>query len=147
MPTMLFVSLPVSDIERSRMFFEAVGFRFEEALCDAGTLCLLVNDSARVLLHQERRFAGYAAQARPPGGEGMRETVVAVSAASRTEVDHRVAAASTHGGHELRAPLDLDAVYTRAVVDPDSHIWEFVYLDPAGLPGTPGHRRCGLTQP
>lgn len=131
---MMFVNLPVADVARSRDFFVQLGFRFDPLFCDSGTLCMTVNDGCRVMLHRATRFAGYAAATVADPAHG-RETVVAVSASSRAEVDQRTDAALALGATPLRDPEDLGFAYCRSFSDLDGHAWEVVWMDPAALLG------------
>ncbi|GAA3704657.1 VOC family protein [Gordonia hankookensis] len=133
MSTMLFVNLPVADVARSRAFFTCLGFRFDAMFCDQGTVCMEINDCSRVVLHAAQRFAGYAAGAVADPYVG-RESLVAVSAGSRSEVDRCADAALTHGGSALRDPEDLGFMYCRSFCDLDGHAWEVVWMDASQIP-------------
>lgn len=136
MTPMMFVNLPVVDPARSRAFFTSLGFRFDAMFCDEGTLCMIINDATMVMLHERRRFAGYAAwpsgHRLPPG----REALLAVSADSRHEVDRFADAALAGGGTHLRDADDLGFMYSRSFCDPDGHAWEIVWMDPSSIPAT-----------
>ena len=129
---MLFVNRPVADVAVTRAVFGALGFGFDRIFCDAGTLCMDVDVHTKVMLHDERRFAGYAAS-RVADPLRCREVVLAISAESRAEVDRRADAALAHGGALLRAPEDLGFMYSRSFCDPDGHAWEVVWMDPSAL--------------
>lgn len=133
MASMLFVNLPVADVARSRRFFGALGFRFDEMFCDPATVCMPINDAAMVILMQRRRFEGFAAGriAEPARG---REALVSFSADSREHADHLVSAALSAGGTPLREPEDFGFMYCCSFCDPDDHAWEVVWMDPSQLP-------------
>ncbi|MYR07212.1 glyoxalase [Gordonia sp. SID5947] len=133
MSTMLFVNLPVADVARSRAFYTSLGFRFDAMFCDQGTVCMEINDHSRVVLHTRQRFAGYAAGAVADPCAG-RESLVAVSACSRADVDRCADAALRHGGCALREPEDLGFMYCRSFCDLDGHAWEIVWMDPSQIP-------------
>ncbi|MEE3850037.1 VOC family protein [Gordonia sp. LSe1-13] len=134
MSTMLFVNLPVADVMRSRAFFTSLGFRFDALFCDQGTVCFEVNDGCRVVLHGAQRFAGYTAGSIADPRNGGRETLVALSAPSRDEVDRRADAALANGGTHLRDAEDLGFMYCRSFCDPDGHAWEVMWMDPSQIP-------------
>ncbi|MFE0748701.1 VOC family protein [Gordonia sp. NPDC058843] len=135
MTSMLFVNLPVVDVARSRRFFGSLGFHFDEIFCDAGSACMMINDSAMVVLMQRRRFAGYAAGTVADPARG-RESLLAISADSRAHADRLADAALGCGGSELRAAEDLGFMYCRSFCDPDGHAWEIVWMDPSQIPQT-----------
>ena len=45
---LVFVNLPVADVAASRAFFSALGFGFDERLCDAETACLQLRHLGRI---------------------------------------------------------------------------------------------------
>lgn len=55
--------------------------------------------------------------------------LLALSRDSRAEVDAFADAALTHGGTEARALQDYGFMYSRALADPDGHVWEPVWMD------------------
>lgn len=132
MAPMMFVNLPVADPVRTRRFFTRIGFEFDELFCDAGSLCMRVNAQTMVVMHTHGRFAGYAA-ARTADTAAGRETVLALSAASRAEVDRRADDALAAGAAPLRAAEDLGFCYCRSFCDPDGHAWEIVWMNPAAI--------------
>lgn len=135
MASMLFVNLPVADVARSRRFFGALGFRFDEVFCDPATACMSINDAAMVILMQRRRFAGFAAGRVADPARG-REALVSFSADSREHADRLVDTALAAGGTPLREPEDFGFMYCRSFCDPDGHAWEVVWMDPSQLPQT-----------
>ncbi|GAB40012.1 MULTISPECIES: VOC family protein [Gordonia] len=136
MASTLFITLPVDDTARSRRFFESIGFRADEWFCDAGTVCLPINERTMLVLLAARRFAGYSAAGR--GGRcsagTSREVVLAFSASSRHEVDDMADAALANGASALREPDDHGFTYSRSFCDPDGHAWEIVWMNPGAIP-------------
>ncbi|WP_238420593.1 VOC family protein [Gordonia sp. 'Campus'] len=136
MTPMLFVNLPVADVDRSRRFFGLLGFVFDEMFCDAGTACMSINDSAMVVLMQRRRFAGYVAGTVADPARG-RESLLAISAESRAHADRLADGALASGGTMLRDAEDLGFMYCRSFCDPDGHAWEVIWMDPGQIPQSP----------
>ena len=52
----LFVNIPVSDVQRSITFFEALGFTFNRQFTDATSTCMLVGEDAYFMLLSNERF-------------------------------------------------------------------------------------------
>jgi predicted lactoylglutathione lyase len=133
-PRKLFVNLPVTDLQRSIRFFEALGFDFNPQFTDATATCMLVGEDAYVMLLTEPRFMGFSER---PLGDRSRETnaILAVSVSSREAVDRMVADALAAGGSPATAPQDLGFMYNASFRDPDGHNWEAFWMDPAALAG------------
>jgi predicted lactoylglutathione lyase len=49
------------------------------------------------------------------------------------EVQEIVRKASAAGGSTYNEPQDHGFMYQHGFQDPDGHIWEFVYMDPAAI--------------
>lgn len=57
------------------------------------------------------------------------QTLLAISADSREEVDQLADTAIAGGGKETKEPQDLGFMYQRAVQDLDGHVWEIAHMD------------------
>ena len=59
MSQLLFLNLPVRDLQASRNFFGGLGFRFDGKCRDEHAACLIVNAQAFVTLIQREHFAEF----------------------------------------------------------------------------------------
>src|ERR1700710_495813 len=57
---MLFVNLPVADVERSKAFFAALGFSYNPAFTDESSACMPVGEQAFVMLLSREKFAEFS---------------------------------------------------------------------------------------
>jgi uncharacterized protein len=57
---MLFVSIPVVDLERSKAFFAKLGFSYNPMFTDETAACMLVGEHAFVMLLSREKFAEFA---------------------------------------------------------------------------------------
>jgi uncharacterized protein len=132
----LFLNLAVADLARSVEFFNALGFSFDPRFSDETATCMVVSDEAFVMLLQEDRFSDFTKKhlADP---KVQIEAIVAVSAASREEVDELAEKALSSGGSPASDPIDMDFMYTRSFQDPDGHQWEVVWMDPSAVESGP----------
>jgi predicted lactoylglutathione lyase len=62
------------------------------------------------------------------------EVLVCLSCESRAEVDELVRKALAAGGTTPRPPQDHGFMYGHAFEDPDGHVWELMWMDPAAVP-------------
>ena len=133
-PHKLFVNIPVSDLQRSIRFFEALGFRFNPHFTDGTATCMLVGEDAYFMLLTKEKFAGFSKR---PAGDPQRETsaLFAVSVNSRDEVDAMVKQAIAAGGTPALDPQDYGFMYGWSFYDLDGHHWEVFWMDPAAIPG------------
>ena len=130
----LFVNIPVSDLQRSIRFFEALGFAFNPQFTDASATCMLVGEDAYFMLLDRERFAGFA---KLPVGDPRTATsaLFAISVGSREEVDGMVRKAVAEGGSHAVDPQDHGFMYGWSFYDLDGHHWEVFWMDPAAVEG------------
>jgi predicted lactoylglutathione lyase len=133
-PHKLFVNIPVTDLQRSITFFEALGFSFNAQFTDATATCMLVGEDAYFMLLTRDKFASFA---RREIGEPWDETsaLFAIRVDSRAEVDEMVQKAIAAGGANAADPQDHGFMYAWSFYDPDGHHWEVFWMDPAAIKG------------
>src|SRR3954452_19442016 len=127
---MLFVTMPVADLERSKAFFAKLGFGFNPAFSDETAACMLVGEQAFVMLLSREKFAEFA---KLPIADSTTHTLAlyCFSASSRDEVDAVSAAALAAGGSEAYDAEDYGFMYSRSFFDLDGHGWQVMWMDPA----------------
>lgn len=124
----LFVNVPVADLARSVAFFTDLGFAFDARFTDETATCMIVSEEAFVMLLTADRFGEFT---RKPVCDARRqtETILALSAASRDEVDRLVHRALANGGAPANDPMDEGFMYGWSFEDPDGHLWEVISMD------------------
>jgi predicted lactoylglutathione lyase len=133
-PHKLFVNIPVSDLQRSIEFFEALGFTFNPQFTDATATCMLVGEDAYFMLLDQEKFKSFSKR---PMGDARRETsaLFAISVNSRQEVDEMVEKAIAAGGSHAVDPQDHGFMYASTFYDLDGHHWEVFWMDPSTING------------
>jgi predicted lactoylglutathione lyase len=133
---MLFVSIPVADVARSKAFFAHLGFSFDPAFSDESTACMLVGEQAFVMLGSRERFTELS---KLPVGDPTTHALAlyCFSVSSRDEVDAVSAAALAAGGTEADGAEDLGFMYSRSFFDLDGHGWQVMWIDPAAAAPDP----------
>ncbi|MFF1492630.1 VOC family protein [Streptomyces sp. NPDC058304] len=134
MPTMIFVNLPVKDIDAAKAFWGNLGYSFNPQFSDESTGCLVISDTIFAMLMTEARFKDFATK-EVADATKTTEVMLALSADSREKVDEVVDAALAAGGTEPRPAQDLGFMYGRAFEDLEGHVWEYVWMDPAAVQG------------
>lgn len=131
MATSVFVNMAVSDVARSRAFFESIGWPVNEDFSDDASACIVIGGTVFAMLHTPERFASYTGKT-IADARTTTETILAVTVDSRTEVDDVVRRALAAGGLSARASEDHGFVYARSFHDLDGHLWEVLWMDVDG---------------
>ena len=131
MSRMIFVNLPVSDLAASRRFLEALGATNEPKFTDETAACMKISDTIFTMLLTHDKFREFTPRPIADATSGS-EVLLCLSADSRESVDTTVERAVSAGGTADPAPKqDYGVMYGRSVADPDGHIWEIMWMDPA----------------
>ena len=131
MSRMIFVNLPVEDLERSKAFYAALGFRNEPKFTNDAAAMMVLPDTISVML-LTKPF--YATLTRKPiaDAHNSSQVLLAISCEDRAAVDRITDAAAAAGGKgDVSAKQDTGFMYGRSFEDPDGHHWEPVWMDPA----------------
>ena len=126
----IFVNLPVRDLAKSKEFYGRLGFTFNPQFTDDNAACMIVSEEAYVMLLTEpffQRFTSKAICNTATHTEGL----LAVSCASRADVDAMVTTALAAGGSHVLDPQDHGFMYAWSFYDLDGHHWEPLWMDPA----------------
>lgn len=136
MNDMIFVNLPVKDLERAKAFFARLGYTFNPQFTNELAACMVVSPSIFVMLLTEPFFSSFIDG--PIADPASTEVLVALSASSREQVDHLVDQAVAAGGREYRDPTVMESMYQRSFADLDGHRWEIAWMDPGFVEGIQG---------
>lgn len=133
------INLPVKEVQRSRAFFEAIGFVFDEARSNPSMACMVMGEKGTVvMLFPEPAFEGFA-QARAADTGAGAEVLFSVGADSRDEVDALARKVAAAGGTVYGPPHEVDGwMYGAGFLDPDGHRWSVLHMDFAKMPGAGG---------
>ncbi len=130
MPKMIFVNLPVADVEKSAAFYKAVGFTKDERFSRPGSAAAMKwSDTIIFMLLSREHFAQFTSKTIIDARSSV-ETLLCLSRDSRAEVDAIVEAARAAGGKADPGPTqDHGFMYGRSFEDLDGHVIESVWMD------------------
>lgn len=131
MEKMIFVNLPVSDVEASARFYEAVGATRDPRFCQEGvTASMRFSDTIVFVLLSHARFADFT-PLRIIDACTQVQALLAMSEDSREALDATMARALAAGATpDPTPPQDMgDFMYGRSFADPDGHIIELMWMD------------------
>ena len=128
MNRMLFLNLPVADLQATKTFYTGLGFSINEEFTDDDAACIVISDTILVMALTRTRFADFV---NGPVGDPATSTQVinCLSTESRAEVDSLVAKALAHGGKPWREPMAEGGMYGHSFTDPDGHVWEAMFME------------------
>jgi predicted lactoylglutathione lyase len=128
--TSMFVNLAVTDLERAKAFYTALGFTINPKFTDHNAACVIVEDGHSYFMILRREFFQTFTD-KPLGDNAVNPTVAtAIFLDSREEVDRTADAGLAAGGTEEQQASDYGFMYQRQVTDPDGNILEFGWMDP-----------------
>jgi predicted lactoylglutathione lyase len=133
MSKMIFVNLPVADLPRAMAFYGALGFTNNPAFSDATAACMVWSEAIHVMLLTHAKWQTFTT--RPICPKGSSEVSLALNCESKAEVDRLVETGGANGGKaDVNPPEDHGFMYQRTIADPDDHVWEPFWMDPAAIP-------------
>lgn len=126
----MFVNLPVTDLERAKAFYEALGFRINPLFSDHNAACVVVEEDHNYFMILVREY--FQTFTDLPIGDPAKNPSVstAIFVDSRDAVDKAVADGVAAGGTEPREAADYGFMYQRQLADPDGNLLEFGWMDP-----------------
>ncbi|MGW0248189.1 VOC family protein [Nocardia goodfellowii] len=135
---MIFINLPVDDLNRSKAFYEALGWKMNADFTDENAACIVVDDNILLMLLTKNFFTTFSKR---PIADTVAATAAAyaLSLASAQEVDALADAAVAAGGTEevnadKRAQEAQVGMHGRTFIDPDGHQWEPFFMDYQPVP-------------
>lgn len=132
---MIFINLPVADLATSVAFYEAVGATRNPQFSDETAACMIISETIYVMLLTHPKFASFTD--RPIGDRSSVHALLCLSCDSKDAVLAQLEAAVQAGGIPDPTPEQdyCGFMYGRSYEDPDGHIWEIMWMDPAEAAG------------
>ncbi len=134
MNKMIFVNLPVRDLEKAKVFYQALGAVINPQFSDDSGACMVWSESIFVMLLSHAKWALFTKKP-IADAHAASEVMLALSSESRDAVNVMANAAAKAGGKaDINPPQDMGFMFGRSFEDPDGHIWEAFWMDPKGMP-------------
>jgi len=132
MTTNIFVNIPTNDLERSKAFYEALGYTINPMFTDDNAACIVLSDTIYFMV-QTRDFLATFTDKQIIDPATQTGATVALSQDSREEVDAIVARGLEAGGKEPRPAQDYGFMYSRDLEDPDGHTLSYLFMAPEAV--------------
>ncbi|ANU10498.1 glyoxalase/bleomycin resistance protein/dioxygenase [Planococcus antarcticus DSM 14505] len=123
----IFVNLPVKKLERSKAFFEEIGFGFEEEMTDQNAACMIIGPTIYAMLLTEDYFKSFSKR-EIADTTNYAEVITAISVSSKADVDELVNDAFKAGGQSANEKMDNEYMYAWSFKDLDGHMCGVLYM-------------------
>ncbi|WP_424858214.1 VOC family protein [Streptomyces sp. SAI-170] len=131
---MIFVNLPVNDLDAAKAFFTGLGYTINPQFSDENAASVVISDTIVAMLLTKPFYATFTDKEISDATKTS-EVLVCLSAESREKVDELVDKAIALGGTATGKTQDMGFMYGRAFDDLDGHTWEIMWMDPAAVQG------------
>ena len=133
MDRMIFPNLPVADLQAAENFYLGLGFTKNPQFSDENATAVVISDSIVVMLLQQDFYQSFLPEGGTPHlASAGKEVLNGISCESREEVDGFLVACRNGGGAVYSpAKEHMPGMYSGSATDPDGHVWEFMWMDPA----------------
>ncbi|MFI7579357.1 VOC family protein [Kocuria kalidii] len=133
MAQQVFINLPVSDVQKSQSFYQALGWTPNPDFTDENAAAIVISDTIHVMLLSHDHFRRFT----PKAIADTTTTAAAIHALSVEApeliddlVDKALEAGAEEGAHQ-----DYGFMRSRTFNDPDGHPWEVMWMDPIAATG------------
>ena len=124
---MIFVNLPVKDLDASKGFFGELGFEFNPDYTDEDAACMVVDENIFVMFLRHERFKDFI-NGEIADATKATEAITCLSVDSREHVDDTIAKAVAAGGKPWKPTMDEGPMYGGSFQDLDGHVWELLHM-------------------
>ncbi len=133
MTQMIFINLPVSDVQASTAFYEALGAKKNEIISNETSSSMVISDTITVMLLSHARWRDFTSK-KITDAKASAQVLLCLSMDNPEACDAAVATAVKNGGKADPTPKQNHGFMCgRSYEDPDGHIWEVMWMDLAAM--------------
>jgi predicted lactoylglutathione lyase len=129
MPTNVFVNLPTTNLERSKAFFESLGWTINPNFTDENAASVQIDENIFLMVLTREFFQTFTDKPIADPRTSL-QVETAFSRDSREEVDALLEKVLAAGGTEHRDAQDYGFMYARDFEDPDGNLFSVLWMDP-----------------
>jgi predicted lactoylglutathione lyase len=129
----IFINLPVVDLDVATSFYTGLGFTINPMFSDDQTTAIVISDTIVVMLLVESRFQDFV-NGEVGNAHESTQAIFCLSADSPQAVDDLVSRALAGGGKPWKDRMQDGPMYGHSFADPDGHVWEVLHMDLTQLP-------------
>jgi len=123
----IYINLPIKDLDKTREFWEGLGFGFNAQFSDEKALCLVLQeDKIYAMLLTETFFKTFTDREVADGKPT--QVLLAIQVESKERVIEMITKALASGGKRYKESVDHGWMYYDSFADIDGHQWEVMYM-------------------
>src|SRR4051794_39241655 len=133
MTKMIFLNLPVRNLQAATNFYLAIGGTLNPQFSSDQASSIMFSDSIGVMLLTHQHYSQFTAR---QIGDPKRDSqmLIALTTDSRDEVNAIIEKGVAAGGRADPNPAqDLGFMFNRHIEDPDGNVWEFLWMNPSAM--------------
>ena len=136
MATQIFVNMHVKDLDKSKAFFQKLGYSFNPQFSDDNAACMVISETIFCMLLTTESMNRFMPKGKTiADANKTTEVLLAFSFDSKDAVNAVYDKAIAAGATECRPADDHGFMFSRSFNDLDGHIWEAFWFDPSALKG------------
>ncbi len=129
---MIFVNLPVENLEASIDFFTQLGYKFNPQFTDETATCMIISDAIYAMLLTKPKFESFIDKP-ISNAKAATEVLISLNFESAAEVRQHCEKAFALGARNYKPAVDMGFMFQWGFEDLDGHIWEAFWMDPAAV--------------
>ena len=133
MSKQIFINLAVEDVEKSMVFYTALGFTNNPQFSDNNGKCMVWSEYIFVMLLNHQKFSSFATKPIADTKSHV-AALFSLSTNSVEEVNNIVGNGLKAGGKEPSEMKDYGFMQQRTIEDFDGHTWEVFFMDMSKFP-------------
>jgi predicted lactoylglutathione lyase len=133
MTKMIFINLPVRNLQVATNFYLAIGGTLNPQFSNDQASSIMFSDSIGVMLLTHQHYSQFTAR---QIGDPKRDSqmLIALTADSKDQVNAAIEKGVAAGGRPDPNPAqDLGFMFNRHIEDPDGNVWEFLWMNPSAM--------------
>ncbi|RUX62207.1 VOC family protein [Mesorhizobium sp. M7A.F.Ca.CA.002.12.1.1] len=133
MTKMIFLNLPVRDLQAATKFYLAIGGTLNPQFSSDQSSSIMFSDSIGVMLLTHQHYSQFTAR---PIGDPKRDSqmLIALTVDSKDEVNVVIEKGVAAGGRADPTPAQvLGFMLNRHIEDPDGNVWELLWMNPSAM--------------
>ena len=128
-----YINFAIKDVERTKKFWQALGFSFNEEMTDERAVTVVLKESQLYAMFIIEDFFKTLTE-KPLPMPGTSQVVVALSCNSREEIDEVIRLALENGASQHEEPQDYGWMYQNSFWDINGFGWNLTYVDFSKMP-------------